>query len=354
MTVYWLMFVLPALAAWVTSDARNAVAVRRSPTWIGAWLLLTLLIGYRFWVGGDWINYFEQYQQTVGMTFEEIIADSDPGYGVVNWLAIYFDWNIFGVNLFCGACFSAGLISFCRAQPRPWLAMTIAIPYLVIVVAMGYSRQAVAIGFCMFALVHLGRGENAKFAAYVILAALFHKTAIVLVPIAILATTQGRAWTAVWVGITSFVLYVLLVQEHEDHLIKHYIESEVESDGASIRIAMNAVPAFLYLLYRDRFEAELRERKLWTWMAIIGLAFVPLLLVSPSSTAVDRLALYLIPLQLYVLSRLPSLQKASESQIAAVGVIVYYAIIQYVWLNYSNYADSHWIPYRFYPFEAWT
>ena len=44
------------------------------------------------------------------------------------------------------------LIRFCLAQADPWLSVLIAIPYMVIVVAMGYTRQAVALGILMVGL----------------------------------------------------------------------------------------------------------------------------------------------------------------------------------------------------------
>lgn len=49
---------------------------------------------------------------------------------------------------------------FARSQPDPWLAVLVAVPYLVIVVAMGYSRQAVAIGILLAGLGRLERGGS--------------------------------------------------------------------------------------------------------------------------------------------------------------------------------------------------
>ena len=105
------------------------------------------------------------------------------------------------VNSACAGLFSWGLFSFVNAQPRPWLALSVAVPYLVIVVAMGYTRQGVAIGFAMGGLLALG-GErsNLRFVLWVIVAATFHKSAVLLIPIAALAEERGRWWTALWVG----------------------------------------------------------------------------------------------------------------------------------------------------------
>ena len=68
---------------------------------------------------------------------------------------------------------------------------------------------------------------------------------------------------------------------------------------------MNALPAFLYFVFRSRLKLDDDERRFLDVLALIALAFVGLLYVSPSSTAVDRMALYIIPIQLIVLARLP-------------------------------------------------
>ncbi len=81
-------------------------------------------------------------------------------------------------------------------------------PYLVVVVAMGYSRQGVAIGLGFFALLALGERDTLKFVLFVALAAAFHKTAVVLVPIAFLARTRHKLCAAVWVGTTGVLLYL--------------------------------------------------------------------------------------------------------------------------------------------------
>ena len=66
--------------------------------------------------------------------------------------------------------------------------------------------------------------------------------------------------------------------------------------------------------------------------------------------AIDRLALYLIPLQMFVLSRLPEAFGNGERPNGQVvlGVIAYSAIIQFTWLNYAQ-NSNFWIPYKLFP-----
>jgi hypothetical protein len=245
------------------------------------------------------------------------------------------------------------LVVFCRAQPRPWLALVVAIPYLVTVVAMGYTRQGVAIGLAMLALVALSERKLLRFVVFVALAATFHKSAVILMPLAVLAGSRQRLWTAFWVGLASVLFYVLLLQESVDALQSGYIDAQYQSQGAALRLAMNAVPAVLFLWLRHRFVMPQDERTFWTWMSLAALVFVALLVVSPSSTAVDRVALYWIPLQLFVLSRLPDVLGRRNAQNAfwVRAVVAYSAAVLFVWLIFASHAYA-WLPYQFYPWVA--
>lgn len=345
------MFLVPAWLALKRPQADGVRAIRFDVRWALVWLALTTLIGYRFEVGGDWFIYDDQYLAVAGGSFGDTIAQGDPAYAALNWISAYFGWGIYGTNLICGAVFSAGLIAFCRSQPRPWLTLAVAIPYMVIVVAMGYSRQGVAIGIAMLALLSLGKKDNLKFVLWIALAALFHKSAVLLVPLAILAATRNRWWVALWVGSAALLLYVLLLQEAMEGLASGYIESEYQSQGAGIRVAMNAIPALAFLLFRKRLASDPHERGIWTWLSILAITFVVLLAVSPSSTAVDRVALYMIPLQLFVLPRLLDLMARDLVGAGVFAVVLYSALVQFVWLNYAAHAE-YWVPYRFYPLEV--
>jgi hypothetical protein len=157
---YWLMFLVPAFGALaqprlraVNMSARRAFGLNGQ--WLLVWFVLTLLIGYRFEVGGDWINYLRNLQGMYYVGFGEALTLGDPGYRLLEWLSVQLDWGIYGVNVIGGAIFAFGLVVFCRSLPRPWLALAVAVPYLVTVVAMGYTRQGIAIGVAMLALVAL-------------------------------------------------------------------------------------------------------------------------------------------------------------------------------------------------------
>ncbi len=311
---------------------------------------LVLMIGLRHEVGGDWFAYEEYIYIASFDTLQEAISRGDPAYNALNWLAARLDLGSYFVNTVCAAIFAWGLVVFCRAQPLPWLALVVAVPYLITVVAMGYTRQGVAIGLVMIGLVTLTERKILRFVIFVFLAATFHKSALIMIPLALLASTKNRLWTVLWVGITALLLYALFLQESVDALYTNYVVAEYESSGAAIRVAMNAVPAMVFLLFRQRFAMSVNDRKFWTWMSLGALSFVGLLVVSPSSTAVDRVALYWIPLQLFVFSRLPdAMTRRRARNIIWIQLVIFYsASVLFVWLFFASHSYA-WLPYQFYP-----
>lgn len=318
-----------------------------------SWLIgivLTLFIGLRHEVGGDWFNYLPYLTRAEGLGLEEVIAWGDPGYNALNWLFASYSWGIYGVNLVSAAIFSAGLVWFCRAQPRPWLALCLAIPYLVIVVAMGYSRQGVAIGLMMPGLLALERGCLRSFLLSIAAAATFHSTALVMLAFMVPAvpgrSLAMRALRLLLLLIVGAALVQTFLAARVEGLIGGYIESEYQSEGAAIRVAMNLLPAALLLLRPRSFALTTQQRRLWRAMAFTAVACAIALVLLPSnSTAVDRIALYVIPLQLVVGARLPGARlfecTPGQLQLATLGFCV---AVEFVWLNFATHARG-WLPY---------
>jgi hypothetical protein len=348
---YWLLFSVFSIGA-IQSAAGSAEARRTPPLLVLAGLLTALMIGLRFKVGGDWANYdfiFENYGYG---GFGYVLTAGDPGYGLLNWLAHQLGLGIWSVNLVCGIIFTWGLLQFAKTQPNPWLVCLIAVPYLVVVVAMGYTRQAVAIGVILGALRSFSRGSITGFVILLVLATAFHKSAVVIIPMVGLAFTRNRALVLLFTLSLVAILYWLFVSASAAHLTEVYTKGEFESEGALIRVIMAIVPALLFLPFQSRFGFSKHEQLLWRNLSIGALVALFALLTMPQlSTLIDRLALYLIPLQLAILSRLPLAFPGKRVRGAELVLLVisYSAAIQFVWLNYAAHAEL-WIPYQLYSF----
>ena len=343
---YWLLLFIPFFAC-IQGSRRP---LHNWQCWL-AIIALSIFIGLRHEVGGDWFQYLPYLTRAEGLSLPEVISWGDPGYNSLNWLFSPFPWGIYGVNTVSAAIFSIGLVFFCRAQPRPWLALCLAVPYLIIVVSMGYSRQGVAIGLIMPALLALERGRLKPFLILTALAATFHSTALVMLAFVIPAipgrTLSMRFLRLLVVLLVGAALAQTFLVARVDTLIGGYIQSTYQSEGALIRVAMNLLPGILLLLWPRRFSFSPQQLSVWHSMALTSIACAVALFLLPSnSTAVDRIALYVIPLQIAVGARLPSTRLFGFTPAFILTVVLLFCLsVEFVWLNFATHA-SGWLPYQ--------
>ena len=340
---YWLFFALLAAGALL---APANVDLRRRPFFVIAALLITLFIGLRYGLGPDWPGYENIWDWSDRLAFADVLNRGDVGFFSVVWALHQMDAEFWALNLVCAAIFMAGLTSFAVRQPNPWLAIAIAFPYLIIVLAMSGVRQATAIGFFFFALSAFSDRRFAKATIFLLIAATFHASAILMLGLAALAMTHNRLAGFAVLALTALVAFFALDADFERY-INRYTKQAVQSGGVLFRVAMNLLPAAIYLAWNRRFDLQPHERALWRIFALASLACVPAFFLIESTTVLDRLSLYFSPIQVFVLSRLPYLPPKTAEQ-AKFGVAVtlgYLFVVMFVFLNFSTHAYA-WDPYR--------
>jgi len=364
MFLYWILFLSPSFFALIGQKRKKNHhqayhLLKIDALWCVFILMLTLIIGLRVEVGGDWFAYIRIYEfsstlDSLSGPQLSLLLAGDPGYLFINWISHQLDLGIYGVNTICGLIFSIGLAIFCRSLPRPLLALTVSIPYMVIVVGMGYSRQAVALGVVMIGLVALARQKKLWFYFCIFIAVTLHKSAIILLPVAALASSKNKIQSIFFVGVLFAILYFNFLADPFEVLYKNYILSQdAQSQGAMIRSLMNLLPALIYLIWPHRFDFAESEKSLWSIAALISLGLFLLLIVFPDlSTAIDRVALYMLPIQLVIFSYMPEIlgDNKMASQLLVFLIIFFYMSVMFVWLNFAIHAGG-WLPYRNLLFE---
>jgi hypothetical protein len=345
--VYWLMFLYFAVGA-MREQPRAPATARADVLFRLGIVLMAVVIGLRYKVGADWVAYELMFSDAQHQSLGALPVQADPGYVAVNIFVQWLKGELWMVDLICAAIFCWGLMRFAEAQERPWLAALVGVPYLVIVVAEGYTRQGVAIGVIMAGLASYSRTASVlRFAAYVAVAAMFHKSAVVALPLVAVANERGRFVTLLIAVALSYLLYTQFLAQSVGRFVTNYIDSRYAAEGAGIRVAMCLVPASLFLLRQRSLGFSNLERMIWRNFSLAAFGFFVLLIGLRASVAVDRMALYVIPLQLAVLSR-PRSMFTTEG-LGTFLVIAYSAAVQFTWLNFAHHA-RFWVPYQFWPF----
>ena len=341
-----LLTVRRAIAPQLAGQAMDPLSFRTSagPLFAIGLIVVGVLIGLRYEVGADYDTYVELFRRSRLLSFNSLIELGDWGYYLTSQVLSENGGSLWQLNSLCAVLFCWGLYRLARTQPEPWLVLVVAIPYMITVVAMGYTRQATALGILMMGLAAVLRGAGLfRFALYVAVAAMFHRSAVIVLPLMMFVLPRSRATDVLLLAALTLSLYVLFLQDAVEQFQRGYLKSGYQSQGAAIRIAQLALAALLYFAARARLGFSEIEGRLWRNYSLVALAMALVLAISPSSTAVDRVSLYLLPLQLAIIARLPL--ALTNPVLARLLVVTYSGLVLFVWLNYAAHA-RFWLPYQ--------
>jgi len=342
MIVYMVMFAIPLLGMALSATGSRPVS---RVAWFGAGLALVVIIGTRQYVGADWENYELQFYANVSQNLIEAWQSTDIAYATISWLVYRSGLEIYGLNLICAAILVAGVMTLASRQQDPWVALAIAVPYALLVVGMGYTRQSAALGLACFALLALSDRRLVRFAIFSVAAVLFHKSAIVLLPLAMVASTGRPMLTGLVLVVTAVVgSWFAAYSADFDVLRSTYVDQRLSSDGTAARLMIAAVAAVGFMLTAQTTTlSDVGKRVFW------ALALSTILLSAlawTGSTVVDRLALYVIPLQLVFWGNLSrAVSPAYLGFIPKMIAVLAYGAYMYLWLANSFHA-FFWTPYN--------
>ncbi|WP_247744272.1 EpsG family protein [Ruegeria sp. R14_0] len=310
-------------------------------------MVLSLFIGLRFEVGKDWVQYNYLYEVISDEPFIQAVGVTDLGYSLINWLSYQIGFGIAGVFLFCAIVLAVGIVMFALRTPYPWIAVAATMPHIVTVMAMDHVRQATALGIILIGLAYLDRRKVWTFLACIVLAALFHRTAIILMGFGVVLVSKNRALLyPTFLAIAAIVIQYML-SDRLDIYSSRYLESEAGSRGALLRLFLNALPAAGFLVIQNRLNISPQLRKvlvLMAWAAVICFVAMPL---SPSTVVVDRIGKYFLPVQIFFFSYFVTMFYGAVARAAVALLIVSYLMFtQVYWLAKSDLAQNFWVPYK--------
>lgn len=350
MIFYYILFAIPLF---LFLSQREILKSKFTDYWLLA-IITIFTFGLRTDTGGDWWNYYNDFQKVVDQNYFELFGN-DPQkiieflhvstFWILSTLSAEYGYYIYHILAMLIGLFA--LYTFAKEQPYFWLTITISIHLFLIILIMGYTRQGIAISILMISLSYLTRQKITHFISLVIIAASFHASAIVMTLLAVpfIIKENSRNKTLI-IGIT-FVLAIAgadFLQNYIDKKSQHYITESMSSAGALPRLLITAFAGFFFFLYKDKWKLVFNDYELWRLYAILSFLPLPLLSIIPSTT-VDRFAFYLLPLQLAVWPRIIYLSSQTERKLLTLGILGGYSITLYVWLNYAHNVEM-WVPFE--------
>ena len=341
MWMYWALFCAPALA---TLSPTRLDAKSRAILVAVVGITLTVVIGLRDHVGADWSGYSSLFDQDYLLPLNELIFRREPGFGLFNWISARFGWDVYGVNFVSAAIFVSGLLAFCRRQPNFWLTLALATPVLIVQVAMGAMRESIAIGILLFGFNAFIDRRPIRYVLWVLLASCFHTSALLLLSLAPFSKWSLTNISSIVFALVFFAAGAYFVSQVPDYQIETYTALNPAATGALPRFIFTFTATTIFLFLRVRWNHLYDDGRLFLVLSIGSVILAPF--VFPFPAAVDRLAQYLLPLQIAVFARLPLFLKGRLKSLAPIMILLLYGGAYVAWLNFSWIAKLAWLPYR--------
>lgn len=309
-------------------------------------LLLIFFIGMRFEVGGDWDNYYRLFLKMNNYNFIDIFfLNKEPGFILINYIFRLFNLGFYSINLFAAFVFICGFYTIIIKLKDPWIALILSLPYFIFVFAMGATQQSIATGFILLAFNYLSKKNNIKFILFVIIATLFHYTAIFII-IFIFSNLELNRKNIINLVIfflfSSLIFLPILIKQYLPYLTENI--RQTTANGVYFRIIPLLLSAFCYIYLVNKKIFDFEDNKIWLLMSCISLIFI--ILIFNFSAAIDRFAYYFFVLQIITVSRILEVLKDPKHIVIIKLLICLYSIMTfYIWFNFSNHFYMH-VPYN--------
>lgn len=313
-------------------------------------VFLALLAGTRYYVGCDYTGYLLRFAYAGNWTsWSTLLLREEPGFNglvlAIKEAGLTYDALILVVSSIYVVC----LMRFASLARAPAAFLVLAFPVLIVQLGMSGMRQALALGFLMLALVSFAHRARVPTAIWVLVAAQFHASAIIFLPIAMLV---GRHLSTIRILVALMVLgpvVVFLLQSQFEVYSDRYIEQiygENSSSGAWYRYALVLLPFVMLARWYRKVEVRFPQTiELMRLFMLISFVMAPIGLVS--SVVLHRLVFYVMPVSIITLLAVAeTLAVTWRAPAIRLAPFVVYGSYVLVWFTFSRHASSCYVPYQ--------
>lgn len=313
-------------------------------------ILISIFVGLKYYIGPDFINYLTYSQNMIGSEFRFSLGFESFEQQLL-WLSSNLGFSVYGYYFVIASIFSIGLLHFVSREKNTWLSLLVAYPYLIIAVAMGYPGQSAAIGCEFIALYYFEKNKLMEFYLMVLIATFFHSSAIglTIVPLFNLVFKLNKKSSIRVLLVLIPVIYFIFFRNFSEIFINYsnfYFAREYNARGILVKILITLSYALFFILFRKKYDFDIQNNKILKTFSYLSIFSLILYFFVPSTTALYRMSLYLIPLQLKMASIIPPAQLFRITDLAWKTIIITLNFLTLIiFLLFSTHSQT-WVPYR--------
>ncbi|NLG92044.1 MAG: EpsG family protein [Clostridiales bacterium] len=163
-------------------------------------------------VGIDYIQYADYFKQVRNGGWSFLISDAngyrvEPGYSLLNYFVSLFTGDVHIFMLFV-SILTVGLtaVLLYKYSPVPWVGMFVFASFGFFGNSLSFLRQSIAIAIFLYAINFLKKKKLIPYILIVLLAASFHKSIIIMIPVYFLAHIKVN-----WKSLTAYASLTALI-----------------------------------------------------------------------------------------------------------------------------------------------
>lgn len=332
-------------------------------------LYLTILVGFRYYVGGDWGGYATDIlelkdfleNKSILSIFHGINFQPHQGYILILYAVSFFSDEIYLVNLIAAIIFCYGLVRLSILQPYPILSIYIAFSYFVVAYAMNFTKQSISMGLIMLILSIQDKKIYLRIFLFII-SVFIHYYTIILLPFIFnysklnYKTTYNKFLiTSFSFGVSIILIYILililnlnslsfftnfieaipLVGTIKGSFINYFInvQSNYISYSITIRSSFMIILFFIFIFYVEEF----RKYNDYFFNFLSFIFIIPLFIIHfLGESGIIRILVYFSILNITIVGKIPSfITNQSARLISLFSIIIFYLLFFTIWLNYS-------------------
>tara|TARA_Y100001958_G_C21032648_1_gene405114 strand:- start:200 stop:814 length:615 start_codon:yes stop_codon:yes gene_type:complete len=199
----------------------------------------------------------------------------------------------------------------------------------------------------MFGISLLKKNMFIRFSFFNLLSTSFHFSSVINFIYPAIISLKRNKWIFIITAILASLFGLYFYQTRLSYLIEVYLLSTIyESKGTLMRLIFLLIPSGIFLIYHKAFSTS-TEKKVYQLISF-GAIFLSIgYFVGVPTTFLDRIALYLIPINVLVFSNISVImfrikQKYFVGTLFNISLAFIYLS---TWLIFSNHSSS-FMPYK--------
>lgn len=301
----------------------------------GAFVSMLAISGLRSNIGD---TFFYKYSYELNdFTWEYIFSQKDIGFGTLQMFLKNYVSEDPQILIFATALITNGIIFIVLYKYSRMIELSLYV-YItggLFLVSMNGIRQVLAAAIVFAATKYLINGNWVKYFLVVIVASLFHQSALILLPIYFIV--RFKAWSKPTLVLLIFAVLIvigfdkfssLLFSAIEDTQYGHY-KNFAEGGANSLRVAVDLVPLLIAYLGREKLRKIFPDSDYIVNMVLLGFVFM---MISTQNWIFARFSIYFGLYQLILISWVVKVFREKDEKIIYYGIIVCY----FLYFFYEN------------------